>query len=276
MEIVVVDDGSGDGTRAFLEEWTVRTPGTKTLGQENSGPAKARNRGALAATGEIVLFLGDDTVPEPGFLSAHEKAHGLGGPGPLAVLGYTTWDGDRMRVTPLLTHLNEQGTQFGYSIIPDPDDVPFNFFYTSNVSLPRGTFLALGGFDEEFPFAAWEDVELAYRASRATPALRMVYRPSARTRHNHPTTLSSFRRRQRKAGAAAATFARKHPELSHWLGLEEAAETRPGRRPLRIGLQELVVRLLDPFGIPLPRGFYDRVLRWDYVQGIRSAVSTAD
>ncbi len=275
VEVVVVDDGSRDGTNAFLREWATRTPGAKALSQENSGPARARNRGAAAAEGEIVLFLGDDTVPEPGFLSAHEKAHRLGGSGPLAVLGYTTWDEERMRVTPFLTHLNENGTQFGYAIIPDPDDVPFNFFYTSNVSLPRGTFLVLGGFDEEFPHAAWEDVEFAYRATRADPALRMVYRPTARTRHNHPTDMASFRRRQKKAGEAAATFARKHPELAGWLGMEEA-EARAGSRPLRLALQELAVRLLDPFGIPLPGGVYDRVLRWDYLRGIRSAVSASD
>lgn len=271
VEVVVVDDGSTDGTNTFLEEWAARTPRAKALSQSNAGPARARNRGAAAAEGEILLFLGDDTAPQPGFLSVHERAHRLGGPGPLAILGYTAWDEERMRVTPFLGHLNENGAQFGYSIIPDPDDVPFNFFYTSNVSLPRGTFLALGGFDEEFPHAAWEDVELAYRATRGTPALRIVYRPAARTRHNHPTDIASFRRRQRKAGEAAATFARKHPELAGWLGLEEAAGTRSVRRPLRLAFEELLVRVLDPLGVPLPGSLYDRVLRWDYLRGIRSA-----
>ncbi|MBK9964557.1 MAG: PIG-L family deacetylase [Holophagales bacterium] len=275
VEIVVVDDGSRDGTGRYLPEWAGRTSRAKVLSQANAGPARARNRGAAAATGEIVLFLGDDTVPEPQFLSVHERAHRLGGPGPVAVLGYTTWDEERMRVTPFLTHLNENGTQFGYAIIPDPDDVPFNFFYTSNVSLPRGTFLSHGGFDEEFPHAAWEDVEFAYRATRGTPALRMVYRPAARTRHHHPTTLPSFRRRQRKAGEAAATFARKHPELAHWLGFEEAARVGAGRRPFRLVLAELAIRLLDPLGVPLPGSTYDRVLRWDYLQGARAPAAPA-
>jgi LmbE family N-acetylglucosaminyl deacetylase/GT2 family glycosyltransferase len=274
VEVVVVDDGTRDGTDALLRDWAARTRGATALRQENAGPARARNRGAAAAAGELLLFLGDDTVPEPGFLAVHEKAHRLGGPGPLAVLGYTTWDRERMRVTPFLTHLNENGLQFGYSILPDPDDVPFNFFYTSNVSLPRGTFLSLGGFDEEFPHAAWEDVELAYRASRSSPALRMVYRPAARTRHHHPTTLPSFRSRQRKAGQAAATFARKHPELRHWLGLEEAS--RPaGPRPLRLALQEAAIRLLDPLGVRFPGAVYDRLLRWDYLEGIRDALRGA-
>ena len=172
---------------------------------------------------------------------------------------------------PPLQALRQAQLEILRSGVADPDDVPFNFFYTSNVSLPRGTFLALGGFDEEFPYAAWEDVELAYRATRAVPALRLVYRPTARTLHDHPTTLASFRRRQRRAGAAAATFARKHPELSHWLGLEEAKRPRTARPP-RLVLMELAIRLLDPLGIRLPDSTYDRVLRWDYVEGLRDSV----
>lgn len=270
VELVVVDDGSRDGTGELLAGWASRTRGAKVFSQPNSGPARARNRGAREASGELLLFLGDDTVPQAGFLAAHERAHRLGGPGPLAVLGYTTWDRERMRVTPFLRHLNENGLQFGYAIIPDPDDVPFNFFYTSNVSLPRGTFLALGGFDEEFPHAAWEDVELAYRAAQTEPPLRIVYRPAARTLHDHPTDLPSFRRRQRKCGVAAATFARKHPELSGWLGLAEAG-VGSDARPVPLRLAEHAIQLLDPLGIPLPPRLYDRVLRWDYVAGIREA-----
>src|SRR5205085_10706294 len=96
----------------------------------------------------------------------------------------------RMRITPLLVHLHGQGTQFGYALLKDPEDVPFNFFYTSNVSLPRTLFLSLGGFDTTFRAAAWEDIELAYRASRER-GLRMVYRPAARCRHDHPTDLDA-------------------------------------------------------------------------------------
>ena len=147
-----------------------------------------------------------------------------------------------------------EGTQFGYSIIPDPDDVPFNFFYTSNVSLPRGTFLALGGFDEEFPYAAWEDVEFAYRATRATPALRMVYRPAARTRHNHPTdpallpsqAAKAGRRRRRSpgstpsspTGSASRRRRRSGPgggrSASPWRSSRSASWTRSASRSLAL------------------------------------------
>ena len=62
VEIVVVDDGSADGTWQWLERW--KGPARIAIHQANAGPARARNRGAEAASGELVCFLGDDTVTD--------------------------------------------------------------------------------------------------------------------------------------------------------------------------------------------------------------------
>jgi glycosyltransferase involved in cell wall biosynthesis len=266
LETIVVDDGSEDGTRAFLGTRAPDAARLAVLAQANAGPGAARNSGARAAAGERLVFLGDDTVPEPGFLATHAAPPERGRP--VAVLGYTSWDAERMRVTPLLRHLNENGTQFGYGLIRDPEDVPFNFFYTSNVSLPRAAFVASGGFDESFSGAAWEDVELAYRLTRANDPLLLVYRPSARTRHDHPTSLRSVLVRQRASGRAAALLAERHPELRGWLGADEAARRSP--RPLRIAA---AVSALDGLGLPLPAAVYDKLLRRPYLEGLREALA---
>ncbi|MEO6325853.1 MAG: glycosyltransferase [Thermoanaerobaculia bacterium] len=269
VEIIVVDDGSVDGTAVELAR---RAGSCVALRQSQAGPARARNRGAQAASGQTLLFLGDDTVPEPCFLSTHARAQAEeSARGPCAVLGYTTWDRSRMKVTPLLRHLNERGLQFGFSLIEDPENVPFNFFYTSNVSMPRLTFLELGGFDETFPFAAWEDVEFAFRARRAAVPLRMVYRPAARVSHDHPTSLPAFRARQLRAGSAAAVFAAKHPEMKEWLGVG-AARLVSQQRPWRLALLDSVVASLDGLGIPLPGRLYDSLFRWDYLSGLKSGL----
>ncbi|HKC24016.1 MAG TPA: glycosyltransferase [Thermoanaerobaculia bacterium] len=272
LETIVVDDGSRDDTQELLGLRRADAANVAVLRQKNAGPACARNAGAAAARGARLVFLGDDTVPEPGFLATHAAPPERGRP--VAVLGYTTWDTERMRVTPFLTHLNERGAQFGYALIADPEDVPFNFFYTSNVSLPRDAFFALGGFDVSFPSAAWEDVELAYRASRAKERLLIVYRPSARARHEHPTTLESVLRRQRASGRAAALFARKHPELSAWLGVDEA-RMLGWSRPLGVAAAARALAALDPLGLPLPRRVYDKVLRRPYLEGLREALAEA-
>ena len=79
--------------------------------------------------------------------------------------------------TPFLRHINENGAQFGFALIEDPDDVPFNFFYTSNLCLAR-RLLVEEPFDETFPYPAWEDIETAYRLR--AKGMRLTYEPRRR------------------------------------------------------------------------------------------------
>jgi len=269
FEVVVVDDGSGDETPARLAGYRPPYP-FRFLSQPNSGPAAARNRGVREARGRIVVFLGDDTVPEPSLLSVHERAHAEASPDPVAVLGYTTWPAGR-KVSPFLDHINEYGLQFGYRLIEDPERVPFNFFYTSNVSLPRDLLIDAGLFDTTFPHAAWEDIEAAYRLMQR--GMRMLYRPSAVARHHHDITFASFRRRQEKSGEAAAIFYAKHPELGDFLAVPQALARRRASAlerflPFWAGLAERAA-------VPGGRRAVDRVLRDDYLRGLRRALAAS-
>jgi GT2 family glycosyltransferase len=263
LEIVIVDDGSRDGTGDWLRaEGDGR--GWVVVHQDNAGPATARNRGVAAAAGDLVLFLGDDTEPQPGWLATHLEEHRLfGGEGPLAVLGYTSFA--EALETPFLRFINEYGAQFGYQLIDDPCSVPFNFFYTSNISLPRRLLTELGGFREDFPAAAWEDIELAYRGRDAGLVLR--YQPRARTVHHHCVRPGTFCRRQRTSGRSAAIFAELHPELRHFLGIE--------RLPLRRSMMRVEKRVLgalvalgERFEGLVPGAVYQRFLDDCYLQGL--------
>src|SRR5262249_58601376 len=209
FEVVVVDAGSRDQTPERLGAYRAAFA-LRHFRQDNSGPAAARNRGVREARGERVLFLGDDTVPEPGLLAVHARAHSEPRTFPAAVLGYTTWPRDR-RVSPFLHHINEYGLQFGYGLIENRDHVPFNFFYTSNISLSRGLLLDVGLFDTTFPHAAWEDIEIAYRLEKR--GMRIVYRPQAVARHHHDLSFPTFRPRPRRSGESAAIPFAQHPEL---------------------------------------------------------------
>jgi glycosyltransferase involved in cell wall biosynthesis len=263
FEVVVVDDGSGDDTLERLAAFRPDYP-FRFFSQENAGPASARNRGVREARGAIVAFLGDDTIPERAFLSVHARAHAEAEPHPIAVLGYTTWPRD-LPVSSFLHHINEYGLQFGYRLIEDSENVPFNFFYTSNVSLRRALLLEAGLFDTSFPHAAWEDIELAYRLMRG--GMRMVYRPGAVARHHHEVTFASFRKRQEKAGEAAAIFYRKHPELSGFLAVPQAL-LLPERPGLWLRVLPAWAALSERRKLPAGRWAVDRVLREDYLRGL--------
>ncbi len=84
-EVVVVDDGSRDGTAGLLAAAAAR-PGARlrvVSPGRNVGRARARNLGARAARGRWILFLDDDIVAPPGLLAAHLDAAG----GPSGVAG---------------------------------------------------------------------------------------------------------------------------------------------------------------------------------------------
>lgn len=273
-EVVVVDDGSSDGTADWLRRRARELRALEVLRQDNAGPARARNRGASAGRGEIVLFLGDDTIPAPGWLDEHLEEHRLfGGAAPLAVVGYTSFPARASG--PFARYVNEHGAQFGYLLIARPADVPFNFFYTSNVSLPRRLLLGLGGFREDFPAAAWEDIEFAYRATAG--GLRLRYLPRARTIHEHRIGPRGFRRRQWTAGRSGAIFARLHPELRHFLGVHLARRPTPAGRLAdlvllaAVELGDRVPGLVPPTAI---QKLLDRAYHAGLADGLRAARET--
>lgn len=267
FEIVVIDDGSTDATHEFLTARRFGIP-TRVLRQENRGPAAARNVGVRAASGRLVAFLGDDTIPEPGWLAAHVAAHrSRGGGDELAILGYTRWH-PRVRTNPFLEYINEEGLQFGYRLIADPENVPFNFFYTSNVSLSRQSLLE-EPFYEGFPYAAWEDIEVSYRLAAA--GQRLIYEPRAVALHDHATTIHRFCARQEKVGYSAVVFYKLHPELGGFLGLgPNGPPPLPARGQRR---REIVARVLQWLPVRLPN-LWDTVLRFHYIAGLRRGWKT--
>ena len=201
-EIVVVDDGSEDDTRELLaqraEVRSVRRP-------RAGGRSAAKNTGVEAARGEVILFLDDDAIAQPGLVDRHRAHHQAHPEKHEALLGHVTWSPE-VEVTPHMHWLENGGPMFAYGEIGDPEDVSWRMLYTVNVSLKRDF---LEPFDEALPI--YEDTELGYRLSQR--GLRLRYDREALVHHLRTETPERTERRMEEVGAAAAVLYRKHPEL---------------------------------------------------------------
>lgn len=273
FEVIVVDDGSSDDTMQRLQ-YRAEAPRNyefRFVRQANAGPGRARNHGARLATGRYVVFIGDDTVPETDFLAEHARVHrDAGDDRYVACLGYTGWPPGEP-VTSFMHYINDYGLQFGYKLIRHGATVPFNFFYTSNISLDRELLLD-HSFDETFPAAAWEDIELAYRLDAA--GLKIRYNRRAVTRHHHPMTVDSFVRRQYTVGRSGAIFFHKHPELGHFLGVFELRD-RGLRSDTTLRRLLALAHLGERFRLLPARVVYSRLMREHYLRGLADGLREA-
>lgn len=186
VEVLVISDGSSDGTDAWLREWAARDTWlqARPLFQANAGPARARNHGVTEARGEVIIFLDDDVEPLPGFLLAHAARHRADET--LVLIGPMSRDPHRRPREPVWiawehAMLQKQYDSWQRGTWAEDDCGPHNF-YTGNASVRRAHITQVGGFDEGF--TRQEDVELAMRMQRSCgvhfrfdPTLAALHRP---------------------------------------------------------------------------------------------------
>jgi GT2 family glycosyltransferase len=157
-EVIIVSDGSIDGTVAYLE--TLRPMmRLRWFQQANRGPAAARNAGIQRAGGEFIVFIDDDVVPEPQLLAEHARSHHEASQDAVVLGPMLTPAGFAMAPW---VRWEQEMLMKGYRALLRGDwPVTARQFYSGNASLRRSHLLAAGGFDEGLRRA--EDVELAYR-----------------------------------------------------------------------------------------------------------------
>jgi GT2 family glycosyltransferase/2-polyprenyl-3-methyl-5-hydroxy-6-metoxy-1,4-benzoquinol methylase len=203
FETIVVLDGLGQNPPDL---------GTaRVIAQEHAGPGAARNRGAAATDRRLVLFLGDDMVPDPDLIELHLQRHEREPEPHVAVLGLAVWHPD-VAAEPLQRWLDWSGLQFDYHTI-NGSDAGWPRFYSCNVSLKRDFFLAAGGFDEDFVYY-YEDLDAGYRLGQHDMELR--FEPAAITRHWHRYDWPGIERRFAGIARGEWLMAQKHQWFKPW------------------------------------------------------------
>ena len=150
-EVIVSDDGSGSD--AMIRK---RFPWATYFQGPRRGPAANRNFGASQARGTWLLFLDDDCVPAPGWLEAYASA-AIRSPECSVFEGKTVAPGPKLRAD----H-------------ESPLNLTGGLLWSCNFGIKRLLFLQLGGFDENFPFPAMEDMDLQLRLSELGYTSRFV------------------------------------------------------------------------------------------------------
>ena len=197
VEIIVVDDGSTDSTPELVRQF----PEVRLIQQEQQGPAAARNRGAREAKGEIILFTDGDCLPQDNWLEEMLTPF----------REYPDLIGVKGAYVTLQRSLMARFVQIEYEDKYDrlAKQHYIDFVDTYSAGYRRLAFLAAGGFDQEFPVACAEDVELSYRL--ANQGCKMLFNPWARVRHRHPESLESYLAKKFKFAYWRMLSLKKHP-----------------------------------------------------------------
>ncbi len=207
-EVIVIDDGSSDGTEEMLSAFCGNS-NFKYIRQENKGPSVARNTGAKAASSSLILFIDDDVIASQGLVKAHLEGH-RGNSG-IAILGYTPFDPDCVINRNVAYYKNKWDNLFENMGKINGALLIYYYFITLNLSIERELFLCIGGFDETFPCADFEDTEFGYRFSRAGYSL--LFSKEATALHIYEADFNKSCKRRLRTGYMAASLYERFPNL---------------------------------------------------------------
>ena len=201
-EVVLVDDGSTDGTVEWVGQNRAEFIHLRLLRQDHQGPAAARNLGVEQARGDTIVFIDSDLVVTTGFLQAHLDGLARGR--------------SQLRHERVFTY----GRVVNTCNFEDPWSEPYKvtdfsaaYFATGNVAIARIWLEKAGLFDTRFHLYGWEDLELGVRLKQL--GLTLIECPEAVGYHWHPPfTLDQMPRtidREIQRGRMGILFYQKHP-----------------------------------------------------------------
>lgn len=241
-EILLIDNGSTDGSLEQCREFASVCPGVRVESCAQAGPAAARNRGAELAAADLLLFTDSDCYPLPYWLQrmlrSFESAE-TAADGRWAAVGgrIRAWGVKRAPIFAYYEHRKILNQRKFFSS-PQPGFRPF--FATANFAVRRSVFRRLGGFDPAL--LAGEDADFCWRLQEAGGLL--AYADDAAVLHHFSSQPAALWGTAVKYGAGVRIVQKKHPnqfplaarlELERWAWLAKAAVKTPLARVIHAG-----------------------------------------
>lgn len=299
FEVLVIDDGPSESTKQVVQRMQANFPVSTVqyVAQQNAGAARARNRGAQEARGDVLIFLDDDMLIQADHLDRHVEH--LGSSGRKRIVNgdwqFAPEVQEELRRSPFgrFRLWLDDWMRSGIPIERLSDDLLRPSMVTAcNLGIRREHFIGLGGFDESFPAAGYEDQELSLRARNA--GFDFVYDKRIALSHlDQWLTLDDFSRRVRQGAFTAGIMAQKYPndfgaspliyENSDAFGrdgargsfkrlLKQAGTTRIGRSAFRLAI--VALERVAPKSALLHTAYWKWCGIWIYI-GVRQGLAVA-
>jgi glycosyltransferase involved in cell wall biosynthesis len=246
-EVIVVIDGSRDGSLELVEELarTGSDPRLRALFIENSGEMAARQAGASAATGEVVLFLDDDVLAKPGLVAGHARAHA--GRRRAVVVGYMPVELPAARVASDFTSRVYAREYEGRCAVweRNPRSV-LTELWAGNFSMRRTDCLSIGLPNPSYSERYHPDRDFGLRCFEA--GLHGVFDRTLHATHLHQRPLEAFVRDARSQGASRVLMPALHPSTVPAPDRREFSRGLPGplRAVVALGRRPRAYRVLSP------------------------------
>ncbi len=198
FEVIVVDDGSNDGTADIVCSFA----SVKYVCQDNAGPAAARNHGARLARGEYLAFTDSDCVPQEDWISLLMAGFGQLQVGVVAG-SYGISNPEKW----LARCINKEILWRHTHLMPDHP----NSFGSYNFCVKKNIFEAVGGFNTSYRWASGEDNDLSYKIIRSGQLI--YFQRKALVGHHHPTRVVKYLQEQFRHGFWRVKMYRDHPGM---------------------------------------------------------------
>jgi len=222
FEVIVIADGCVDDTAMVLRSRNYPFQ-FQVIEQPGQGQGKARNTGAEAARGELLVFLDDDIEPFPVMLAAYREYH-------------HAWPG-RLVLGPAYPVLREEDSLFSHglrnwwndhirSVTHPAHRFTYRDMHSGNFSISAARFAEARGFDPEFFGRSGEDYEFGMRLLALGVPFGIA--PGASAHHHDGTNLARSLVRVRMEGRADVLIGVRHPELRGTGGLAGFRSPRSG------------------------------------------------